>query len=109
MKKLTELNLSLPTDLTYNWFDLVVVAFLVVGVFRGRKRGMSEELLAIFQWLSIVLASSYFYRPLGLFLVSITGMSRLGCYIAAYFLIAVGIKLFFSFVKRAVGEKLVGS
>jgi len=109
MNKLTELNLSLPSDLTYNWFDLVVFGFLVVGVFRGRKRGMSEELLAIFQWLSIVLASTHFYRPAGLFLVSITGMSRLFCYVAAYLLIALGIKLFFSFIKRSVGEKLVGS
>ena len=109
MNKLTELNLSLPSELTYNWFDLVVFVFLVVGVFRGRKRGMSEELLAIFMWLSIVLASANFYRPAGLFLVSITGMSRLVCYIAAYLLIAVAIKLLFSFIKRAVGEKLVGS
>ncbi|MEO8426657.1 MAG: CvpA family protein [Verrucomicrobiota bacterium] len=109
MNKLTELNLSLPSDLTYNWFDLVVVVFLVIGVFRGRKRGMSEELLSILQWLSIVLASAYFYRPFGLFLVSITGMSRLGCYITAYLLIAVVIKVFFGFVKRGVGEKLVGS
>lgn len=109
MNKLTELNLSLPGELTYNWFDLVVFAFLVVGLFRGRKRGMSEELLAIFQWLSIVVAAAYFYRPFGLFLVSISGMSRLGCYMAAYLLIAVGIKLLFSSIKRAVGEKLVGS
>ena len=109
MNKLTELNLSLPSDLTYNWFDLVVFVFLVVGVFRGRKRGMSEELLAIFMWLSIVLASANFYRPAGLFLVSMTGMSRLVCYITAYLLIAVVIKLLFSFIKRAVGEKLVGS
>ena len=65
MNKLTELNLSLPSDLTYNWFDLVVFVFLVIGVFRGRKRGMSEELLSIFQWLSIVLASANFYRPVG--------------------------------------------
>ena len=109
MNKLTELNLSLPSDLTYNWFDLVVFVFLVIGVFRGRKRGMSEELLAIFMWLSIVLASANFYRPAGLFLVSITGMSRLFCYITAYLLIAIVIKLLFSFIKRAVGEKLVGS
>jgi len=109
MNKLTELNLSLPSDLTYNWFDLVVFVFLVVGVFRGRKRGMSEELLAIFMWLSIVLASANFYRPAGLFLVSLTGMSRMVCYIAAYLLIAIVIKLLFSFIKRSVGEKLVGS
>src|ERR1700704_2049421 len=100
MNKLREMNLSLPSDLTYNWFDLVVFVFLVIGLFRGRKRGMSEELLAIVQWLSIIVASACFYRPFGLFLVSVTGMSRLVCYIAAYLLIALGIKLFFSFIKR---------
>jgi uncharacterized membrane protein required for colicin V production len=109
MNKLTTLNLNLPSDLTYNWFDLAVFAFLVVGVFRGRKRGMSEELLAIMQWLSIIAASAYFYRPFGLFLVSVTGMTRLFGYTTAYLLIALGIKLFFSFIKRAAGEKLVGS
>ena len=44
-------------NFTLSWFDLVALAVLVVGLFRGRKRGMSEELLDVFQWLLIVVIS----------------------------------------------------
>ena len=40
--------------LPFNWFDFVLVVVLVVGVFRGRKHGMSEELLPLLKWLAIL-------------------------------------------------------
>ena len=41
-------------DLSFNWFDLCVLAMLIVGIVIGRKRGMSLELLSVLQWLVIV-------------------------------------------------------
>lgn len=95
--------------LSLNWFDYMVVGVLVVGVLRGRKRGMSEELLDVFQWLTIVVVSALFYQPMGRFLSASTGMSLLLAYVGSYLFVAVCVKLAFSGIKRAVGDKLVQS
>ena len=47
--------MSMSLDqLPINLFDLVVIAVLAVGIFRGRKHGMSEELLSLLKWLAIL-------------------------------------------------------
>jgi uncharacterized membrane protein required for colicin V production len=93
----------------FNWFDFVVLIVLGIGVFRGRQRGMSEELLDVFQWLTIVVVSALTYGPLGKMIAHGANMSLLMAYIVAYLLSAFGIKLFFSWVRKGVGEKVVGS
>jgi uncharacterized membrane protein required for colicin V production len=92
-----------------SWVDLVIVAVLVVGLFRGRKRGMSEELLDVIKWGVIVVAAAFLYEPLGGFLASSTPFSTLSCYITMYALVVLLIKLFFTFLRHSVGDKLVGS
>ena len=93
-----------------NLFDLVLVAVLVVGVMRGRKHGMSEELLSLLQWLAILVACSFGYEPLGrLFAQTSHVLSLLTCYLLAY--VAVGLAVLFVFlgIKRGLGGKLLGS
>ena len=92
-----------------SWVDLVVVALLIVGVWRGRKRGMSEELLDIIKWAFIVAVAGFLYEPAGSYLAQASYFSPLSCYIACYVGIALVIVIFFSFVRKAVGAKLVGS
>lgn len=92
-----------------SWFDLVVVVLLLVGLFRGRKRGMSEELLPVLQWLLIVVLGAHFYEPAGKLLSQASGMGILVCYLTVYVGIALVIKSLFLVFKRFVGEKLVGS
>lgn len=96
-------------NLSVNWFDLVAVIMLVIGFIRGRKRGMSEELLDVLQWLIIVVVSALLYAPLGKFVSSFTHMSLLLSYITSYVVIAIAIKLVFTVIKRGVGEKIIGS
>jgi uncharacterized membrane protein required for colicin V production len=91
------------------WFDLVVLSLIAYGVFRGRKRGMSEELLDVFQWLLIVVIGAMLYSPFGRMVAHSTGFSPLISNIIAYVFIALVIKLIFSIIKRNVGEKLVHS
>jgi len=43
--------------LAFNWFDLVLVVVLAFGLWRGRKRGMSREVLPTLKWLVLVLAA----------------------------------------------------
>ena len=92
-----------------NWFDLIVLAMVVVGVLVGRKRGMSAELMDVLQWLLIVFLSALVCDPVGRFLTDLSGFSPVTTYIAAYLLAAIGIKILFVLLKRLVGEKLVGS
>lgn len=88
-------------------FDLLVLGLIGYGVFRGRKRGMSEELLDVFQWLLIVVLGALIYSPLGKLVSRTAGFSLLLSNIIGYVLIALVIKLVFSMIKRNVGEKLV--
>ncbi len=92
-----------------NWFDLVVLTMILVGIFRGRKRGISEEMLDVVQWLLIVVAGAHAYRPLGGYISDFSHFSRGFSYAIAYIFVAVMIKLLFSWIKHAVGEKLVHS
>jgi len=92
-----------------NWFDLFLLVVLLVGVIMGRKRGMSEELLPLFQWLIIIYLGGMAYRPGGAMLKSSTGLGLLASYIIVYLLTACLIKGVFAFFKKSVGEKVVGS
>jgi uncharacterized membrane protein required for colicin V production len=96
-------------DLNFNWFDVGALVFIVTGIFVGRKRGMSSELLTVLQWLAIVFVAALACDPFGRMLADISGFSPLFTFVAAYLLTALGIKLVFFFIKRAAGEKLVAS
>ena len=92
-----------------SWVDLVILGVLLIGIIRGRKRGMSEELLDLLKWLFIVVVSAYFYQPLGDFLALNSMFSRLAWYVTIYVALGLGVKIIFSLIKKRVGEKLVGS
>jgi uncharacterized membrane protein required for colicin V production len=97
-------------NLPFNWFDLVLVAVLVAGILRGRKRGMSEELLPVLQWIGIMLCAALGYQPLGDWLGATWQIfSPLFSYIVAYLLIGVGVNLVFLVIKRGLHGKLIGS
>ena len=100
-----------PSDLNlgFNWFDLFVLVMLIVGIFVGRKRGMSLELLAVLQWLVIVFVSALACGTLGKMLADLSGLSPVLTYIAAYLLAALAVKVVFVMIKRMAGEKLVAS
>jgi uncharacterized membrane protein required for colicin V production len=99
----------MSSAINFNWFDLVALVMVGVGVFIGRKRGMSSELLDLVQWLLIVFLAGMASDPFGRMLSDITGFSPLSTFIMAYLLTAGFIKLLFVLIKRMAGEKLVGS
>ena len=92
-----------------NWFDLLVVIVLMLGIRQGRKNGMSVELTPMLQWLVIVAVCAVTYRPLGDMLADSSPMSHLFCYITVYIIMAVMIKCTFSMLKKLGGGKLTGS
>lgn len=96
-------------NLPFNWFDIVVVIFILLGINRGRKHGMSVEMMVMFQWIAIVIVGAYFYRPLGDKLTDSSAFTHLTCYIAVYIGIAMAVKLAFGIIKKTTGGKLVDS
>src|SRR3954447_24096313 len=67
-----------------NYFDLAVVIWLIVGIFRGRKHGMSQELLPLVQWIAVIVATSFLYLPLARLMVHHFGLTLLPCALLAY-------------------------
>ena len=92
-----------------NWFDLLVVVTLLLGVRKGRMNGMSVELVPMFQWLAIVAVGAVGYKFLGDVLAENTPMGHLFCYITAYIILAIITKAVFTLIKKGAGGKLVGS
>lgn len=98
------------TSMSLNVFDLVVLLVLIAGIFCGRKRGMSVELLSLLQWIAILIGCGLLYRPLGsMFANSSRVLSLLTCYLLAYAVAAMAIVGLFGLVKKGLGGKLLGS
>ncbi len=96
-------------NLPVNWFDLTVVILLLVGILRGRKRGMSQEVLDVLKWLTVVIAAGFLYQPLAELLPQGMVFGKLSSYVFSYVIIALIVLTFFLFIKRAIGGKLLGS
>lgn len=95
---------------SFGWVDFVILALLGVGLWRGRKRGMSEELLDICKWAVIVVAAGLLYEPGGRLLAGATSVfSLLSCYLFAYLFVVLLTFGLFALIRSSVGAKIVGS
>jgi uncharacterized membrane protein required for colicin V production len=90
-------------------FDLIVLAVIIVGVMRGRKHGMSEELFDLIKWITVVAACAFLYEPVGSWFATASTISPLAAYMIVYAAAAVLIVALFALLKRGLGGKLVGS
>ena len=96
--------------LPFNAFDLALVVILGVGIYQGRREGMSQGLIPLFRWLCIVFICAVAYEPLGQFFNQSSNLfSSLACYLIAYVGTAIMVVLLFLGIKRALGGKLLGS
>ena len=101
-------NLALD-NLPVNWFDAVVVGMLIMGLFRGRKRGMSKEILPLLKWVSLVLVCGIGYPMAAQLLVNTASLSQLPSCIFGYLLLAFVIVLVFSVLKRLLVYRVAGN
>lgn len=95
--------------LPLNWFDLFVVLILVFGAFRGRKRGMSQELLPLLKWITIVLVCGFFYAPIATEVSHSTVFSMLTASFMTYLGLALVVAVVFALLNRQLGGKIIGS
>jgi uncharacterized membrane protein required for colicin V production len=98
-----------PANFSVSWIDFAAVLVIMVGVLRGRQRGMSEELLDVIKWLGIVGVGAFVYEPIGNVLSQQLPFGRLSCYLAVYISVIIGFKIAFAIIKRQIGDKLIGS
>jgi uncharacterized membrane protein required for colicin V production len=97
------------SNLPVNWFDIVLIFWLFVGLLRGRKHGMSQELMLVFQWLLIVVICSHAYVPLARQLEQNSPLQLLWCNLAVYIALAMIIRSVLLKIKNTLGDRLVGS
>jgi uncharacterized membrane protein required for colicin V production len=95
--------------LPINVFDFVVLATLVIGIMRGRKHGMSEELIGLVTWLAVVIVCAMVYEPAGQWFAQSSPFSLLASFLMVYIAGALLILAFFAFFKYRIGGKLLGS
>jgi uncharacterized membrane protein required for colicin V production len=86
-------------NLPVNWFDGLIVGLLIIGYFRGRKRGMSKELPLLLKWVSLVLVCGLCYQMAAQLLVNLASLSELPSCIFGYLLLALAVVLVFMFLK----------
>ena len=96
---------SLPGNL----FDLVVLAVLALGLARGRKHGMSEELMNLVKWLAVLVGCAVAYEPVGRWMAQSSPFSLLSSFLFVYAIGAMLILGLFALFKHQLGGKLVGS
>ena len=97
-------------QLPFNFFDAILVAVLLAGISRGRKHGMSEELLSLLQWLTVLFVCATIYEQVGTMIGQFTSVfGKLSCYLLAYVGVGLVVLLVFAGIKRALGGKLLGS
>jgi uncharacterized membrane protein required for colicin V production len=91
----------------FNYFDMVAVVWLIIGFFRGRKHGLSQELLPMLLWLGIVVAGGLYYARFSGIVHQYTQFGPLWSNVTSYLLIALGVYLIYRWFRQMFAEKLV--
>jgi hypothetical protein len=93
-------------NLPVNWFDVAVLGLLILGLFRGRKHGMSKEILPLLKWLTLVLVSGFYYPMAAQLLVNTARWGKFASCFFGYLLLAFAIWILFLIFKRLLGYRL---
>jgi uncharacterized membrane protein required for colicin V production len=90
----------------FNWFDLVAIAVLGFGLFRGKKNGMSRECIPLVQWLVMIPVCGLCY-PMLAGLMSRYLSDKFWDPFGAYIALAVVLLIIFKVLKQKFTEKMV--
>ena len=108
------MNAAITNSLTLaklpvNWFDAAVLLVLGLGLFLGRKHGMTKEILRGLQWVALVVVCGLFYEVAAQALVNIAAWDKATSYVSGYLVLAFLVWVVFVFVKKAFVPRLTGS
>lgn len=92
--------------LPFNWFDVAVLLILIFGLYRGRRNGMSKEILPLLQWVVLMLVCGFLYPFAGQFYVNVFHWSRLTSYVGGYVTLGIVILLVFGVFRKLFAERV---
>ena len=92
----------------FDWFDVFVLAMLLFGLFRGRRNGMTREIIPLLKWLVLVPLCGLAYPKLAVLLAGFIPDTLWDCLIG-YLAPAMVVFIVFSMLKHRFAEKLVKS
>ena len=101
-------NLALDNP-PVNWFDGAVLGMLIIGLFLGRKHGMSKEVLPLLKWVSLVVVCGIWYPLAAQLLVNTVQLSQVPSCIIGYLLLAFVIFIVFMALKRLLAYRVAGN
>ncbi|HTR43023.1 MAG TPA: CvpA family protein [Pseudomonadales bacterium] len=96
-------------NLPVNWFDGTLLVILCFGLFRGRKNGMTKEVIPTIEWICVVVAGAFAYPLVAQFFSSTCGLGQAWSGSLGYFAVAMVVFIIFSFIKKALMPRLEGS
>ena len=99
--------LSVVNNMSVSWFDAVFLVALGFGVFRGRRNGLSRELLPMLQWILLTITCGLGYPTVAQWCITYLKWSRAISDVAGYVALALVILLCFAFLKNRFTERLV--
>ncbi len=97
------------SGLPFNWFDVAVIVILAFGIFRGRKNGMSREMLPALQWVVLVLVCGLGYSLVAQLFRNATSLDQLTSDVLAYLLLACVVWLLTGIPKHKFADRLAVS
>ena len=96
-------------NLPINWFDVTLVIVLGLGLWRGRTNGMSNEVMLVFQWLTLVLVSAMGYPLFAPTYTNTLGLGKVASAVLGYGTLALATWLLFYILKGIFVPRLTGS
>ncbi|HEU6448714.1 MAG TPA: CvpA family protein [Verrucomicrobiae bacterium] len=96
-------------NLPFSWFDIALLAVLIFGVVRGRKNGMTKEIIPFFEWLAIVAVCSFGYGMAGQLFINTLNWGKTISYVFGYLLLAALVLCVFLLPRKYLGPRLEGS
>jgi uncharacterized membrane protein required for colicin V production len=91
-----------------NWFDVAILVVLISGLYRGRRNGMSKEIIPFFQWLALVLVCGLGYEAAAPIFTNL-GLSKFASNVGGYVALFVVVLIPFMVLRRIFREKIGGS
>jgi len=86
--------------LPFNWFDVLLVGLLVIGFFRGRKHGMTREILPLSKWVAVALVGGLCYPAVAPLIVNTVRAGKTASFVGGYLLLAFVIIVVFVILNK---------
>jgi len=96
-------------NLSFTWFDILILGVLALGFIIGRKRGMSGELVDLLMALIMVVVPALFYKDISKLCTEHLRLALPWANLTAYGALQMVIMIIFGIIKSKMGNKVVGA